>query len=244
MVKKIDIIITMGGLGARFRKMGYKVPKYMIEAKGKTLFEWSLMSLEGYARDAEQYIFIAMRDEKEDVEAFIECQCKKLGLKNYHVILLDYLTDGQATTASLAEKYWNPDNSLLIYNIDTYVEPGEMNSAELKGDGFIPCFQAEGDHWSFVRLDDKGKVAEIKEKKRISNYCTLGAYFFKSCQLYKDLYNEYYGKTQELVNGEKYVAPLYDYLLSKGGEIYISDIAPEKVHVLGTPEELQSFLCK
>ena len=40
---------------------------------------------------------------------------------------------------------------------------------------------------------------------------------------------------------EKYVAPLYDFLLSKGGEIYISDIDPDKVHVLGTPEELHEF---
>lgn len=49
---KIDVVITMGGLGARFRKMGCQVPKYMIEAKGKTLFEWSMISLEGYAAEA------------------------------------------------------------------------------------------------------------------------------------------------------------------------------------------------
>ena len=241
-MNKIDIVITMGGLGSRFRKMGYTVPKYMIEAKGKTLFEWSLISLEGYKADVDKYVFIAMKDEKADVETFIKEQCEKLGIEKYHVIILDYLTDGQATTAMMAEKFWNPDHALLIYNIDTYVEAGEMNSAELHGDGFIPCFQAEGDHWSFVRLDDAGKVVEIKEKQRISNYCTLGAYYFKTCALYKQLYDEYYSQTRELVNGEKYVAPLYDYLLSKKGEIYISDINPERVHVLGTPEELQAFL--
>ena len=143
----------------------------------------------------------------------------------------------------LAAKYWDREHALLIYNIDTYVEAGEMNSGELKGDGFIPCFRAEGDHWSFVRLDDEGRVAEIKEKKRISDHCTLGAYYFKTCGLYEDLYNEYYRDSErELVNGEKYVAPLYDHLLSKGGEIYISDISPDKVHVLGTPEELKVFL--
>jgi len=183
-----------------------------------------------------------MADEENDVKGFIDKKCQELGIENYHVIILDYLTDGQATTAMKAAEFWKRENALLIYNIDTYVEAGEMNSAELKGDGFIPCFQAEGDHWSFVRLDDSGKVVEIKEKQRISNYCTLGAYYFKTCGLYEDLYNEYYSKTRELVNGEKYVAPLYDYLLSKGGEIYISDIAPERVHVLGTPEELQAFL--
>lgn len=242
MKEKIDIVITMGGLGSRFRKMGYTVPKYMIEAKGKTLFEWSMISLEGYRQQADRYIFIAMKDESCDVEGFIKEQCEKLGFERFDVIILDYLTDGQATTATLASKYWNPEHALLIYNIDTYVEAGCMNAGELKGDGFIPCFQAPGDHWSFVRLDDEGKVVEIKEKKRISNYCTLGAYYFKTCKLYMDLYNEYYSSNQELVNGEKYVAPLYDYLLTKGGSIYISDISPERVHVLGTPEELEVFI--
>lgn len=240
--QKIDIVITMGGLGSRFRKAGYTVPKYMIEAKGKTLFEWSLISLNGYKEQTDTYIFIAMKDDTCDVETFIDSKCQALGINKYKIILLDYLTDGQASTAMLAEKYWNPMHSLLIYNIDTYVEAGEMNSSELRGDGFIPCFQAPGDHWSFVRLDDNGKVAEIKEKQRISKYCTLGAYYFKSCALYKSLYEEYYNQTQELVNGEKYVAPLYDYLLKKNGKIYISDIDPERVHVLGTPEELETFL--
>lgn len=238
----IDIVITMGGLGSRFRKMGYTVPKYMIEAKGKTLFEWSMISLEGYRDRADRYIFIAMKDAEQDVEAFIRAKCAGLGLEKYDVILLDYLTDGQATTAMKAAGLWNEDHALLIYNIDTYVEAGEMNSRELKGDGFIPCFQGEGDHWSFVRLDETGKAVEIREKKRISRYCTLGAYYFRTCRLYRELYEEYYGQTRELVNGEKYVAPLYDYLLSKGGEIYISDIDPARVHVLGTPEELLAFL--
>lgn len=242
MENKIDVVITMGGLGSRFRKAGYKVPKYMIEAKGKTLFEWSMISLEGYKKDVAQYIFIAMKDEDLDIESFVRRKCKELGINDYHLILLDYLTDGQATTATLAEKYWNSEHALLIYNIDTYVEPGQMNSKELRGDGFIPCFKAEGDHWSFVRLDEQGRVVEIKEKQRISDHCTLGAYYFKSCGLYKQLYDEYYREEKNLVKGEKYVAPLYDYLLSKGGEIYISDIAPETVHVLGTPEELEYFL--
>ena len=242
MKNKIDVVITMGGLGSRFRKAGYTVPKYMIEAKGKTLFEWSMISLDGYKKDVNQYIFIAMKEEGIDMEGFIKEKCQELEIDNYHLILLDYLTDGQATTATLAEKYWNKEHALLIYNIDTYVEPGQMNSEELKGDGFIPCFKAEGDHWSFVRLDEQERVVEIKEKQRISDHCTLGAYYFKTCGLYKKLYDEYYSEEKNLVKGEKYVAPLYDYLLSKGGEIYISDIAPERVHVLGTPEELECFL--
>lgn len=241
-MKNIDVVITMGGLGERFKKAGYTLPKYMIEAKGKTLFEWSMISLEGFRSHVAQYIFIVREEENQQVEQFIMDSCKKLGLKNYKIILLNYLTDGQATTAMLARKYWTPKDALLIYNIDTYVEAGEMNASDLRGDGFIPCFKAEGDHWSFVRLNETGQVVEIQEKKRISDNCTLGAYYFRTCGLYERLYAEYYSQDKHAVNGEKYVAPLYNYLLDQGGKIYVSDIAPEKVHVLGTPEELQTFL--
>lgn len=241
-MNKLDIVITMGGVGSRFKKAGFKIPKYMIEAKGKTLFEWSLISLNGYRDIADKYIFIVMQDEWVNVDDFIEQKCRESGIENYQVIVIDYLTDGQATTAMLAKQYWDKENSLLIYNIDTYVEAGEMNSAELKGDGFIPCFYAEGDHWSFVRTDENGKAVEIKEKKRISDNCTLGAYYFKTCGLFEELYEKYYSKDENLVNGEKYVAPLYNCLLKQGGEIYISNIDPQKVHVLGTPEELKVFL--
>lgn len=36
MNEKLDIVVTMGGLGSRFRDAGYTVPKYMIEVRGKT----------------------------------------------------------------------------------------------------------------------------------------------------------------------------------------------------------------
>ena len=47
----MTVIITMAGLGSRFRKAGYNCPKYMIEAKGKTLFDWSMDSLIGYNKN-------------------------------------------------------------------------------------------------------------------------------------------------------------------------------------------------
>lgn len=54
--KKMNMIITMEGLGIRFRRAGYKMPKYMIEARGKTLFEWSMDSLPGYNGHVSKYV--------------------------------------------------------------------------------------------------------------------------------------------------------------------------------------------
>lgn len=235
----MTIVITMAGLGSRFRKAGYTVPKYMIEAHGKTLFEWSMESLAGFELKENTCIFIVRKED--DSSEFIRNKCADMGISDVKIIEIDYLTDGQATTAMLGAGEWNKEDSLMIYNIDTYVEAGEMNVSQITGDGFIPCFHADGDHWSFAKLDEAGKVVEVREKVRISDNCTLGAYYFKTCGLYEQLYNEYYTSDEKLEKGEKYVAPLYNYLIGKGGDVRISIVDYDKVHVLGTPEELDYF---
>lgn len=236
----MTIVITMAGLGSRFKKAGFNVPKYMILAHGKTLFEWSMESLADFANKDNEYIFIVRKED--NASEFIQSTCKSMNIKQVNVVEIDYLTDGQATTAMLGAKHWDKESSLMIYNIDTYVEAGQMQESQIEGDGFIPCFHASGDHWSFVKLDENGKAVEVREKQRISDNCTLGAYYFKTCGLYEELYQEYYTSDEKLEKGEKYVAPLYNYLIEKGGDVRISIVDYDKVHVLGTPEELKIFL--
>lgn len=238
----MQVVITMAGLGSRFKKAGYNEPKYEIKSFGKSLFAWSMESLKGYLDKNNDYYFIVRKED--DASEFIRNEWEREygeENKNTHVIELDHMTDGQATTAMLASKYWKKEDSLLIYNIDTFVEAYEMKAEDIKGDGFIPCFKAEGDHWSFVSLDENGRAIEVREKQRISDNCTLGAYYFASCKLYEEMYEEYYSQDANMEAGEKYVAPLYNYMISKGMEVYICLVDPKKVHVLGTPEELDVF---
>jgi dTDP-glucose pyrophosphorylase len=235
----MNIVITMAGLGTRFKEAGYAVPKYRIEAQGRTLFEWSMISLAGFYSKENRYIFVVR---KEDGSAdFIREMCAKLGFENHFVIGIDAMTDGQATTAMLAAGLWDKNMPLLVYNIDTFVKPGAMNREELKGDGFIPCFPGKGDHWSFVKLNADGRAVEVREKERISGYCTLGAYYFKTAALYEKLYREFFALPKSLEKGERYIAPMYNYLIQKGGEVYISVVRERDVFVLGTPAELEFF---
>ena len=237
----MQTVITMAGLGTRFKKAGYAVPKYEIPVHGRTLFAWSMESLKGFDGPDNDYYFIVRR--ADDAASFIKGEWERLGgdRDRIRVIELDEMTDGQATTAMLAAPYWKKEDSLLIYNIDTYVEAGCMKSADIEGDGFIPCFNAPGDHWSFVALDDKGDAISVREKDRISDNCTLGAYYFKTCALYERMYKEYYGSGANMEKGEKYVAPLYNHMISQGMKVRISLVDAKCVHVLGTPEELEVF---
>lgn len=235
----MNIVITMAGMGSRFKKAGYNMPKYMIEVRGKTLFHWSMISLKDFYYSS-KFIFISRKEDKS--RSFIESECRNMGIANYDICEIDEMTDGQATTALMAEEYWNPKAPVLIYNIDTYVEEGELLESDIRGDGFIPCFVEEGDHWSFVKLDIYGdRAVEVREKERISKNCTLGAYYFKSGDLYRETYEEYYSDYRNLEKGEKYIAPMYNQMIKKGYNVHITTVDRNKVHALGTPEELERF---
>lgn len=231
----MNIVITMGGQGKRFKEAGYKDHKYRIEVKGKTLFEWSMHSLKEFF--TEYFIFVVKKEDK--ASDFIKKKCIDLGIKNFKIVEIEYLTKGQAETVIKAEPYWNEKEELLIYNIDTYIEGNQIKRSGLNGDGCIPCFKAEGYHWSFVKVDKKNKAILVKEKERISDNCSIGLYYFKSCCMYKEAYCNYYSENNNYK--EEYIAPIYNYLIKRGKNIFINIIDKKYIHVLGTPEELREF---
>ena len=239
--RDMAVVVTMAGFGTRFRDAGYDVPKYEIEARGKTLFEWSMESLADYLPRASRLVFAVRKDDR--AGDFIRRKCKALGFSEERIQLLelDEPTDGQATTCYLATELCEGFESLMVYNIDTYVERGGLLCEDLSGDGCVPCFHAAGDHWSFVRLGEDGNAVEVREKERVSDNCSIGAYWFRSVGLYRDAYESYYSDEANLVRGEKYIAPLYNWLIGRGYRVTVEDVPAGKVHVLGTPDELRAF---
>ncbi len=231
----MNIIITMAGEGRRFKEIGITKPKHMIEAKGKTLFEWAMLSLTNFCD--ESFIFITRKNH--NALLFVREKCRFLGIKNILIKEIDGLTKGQAETALAAEEMIrDPKDSIIIYNIDTYVEPKQLNPAHIKGDGWVPAFGVEGDRWSFVKINENQQVIDVTEKVRISPYGAIGLYYFSSFNLYKRLYNEYPFKDSE----ERYIAPIYRFMIHDPTLAIYSHILDEKaVHVLGTPEDVQQF---
>ncbi len=232
-------IITMAGLGSRFRKAGYNVPKFMIEAKEKTLFEWSIESLDSFKENS-KYIFIVRKED--NAEEFIKEKCNKMNIKNYEIINLDHLTSGQAETAKIAIDKCNLEDEVMVYNIDTYINPEYFKRSDIQGDGCIPCFNAPGEHWSFVKLDENGKAVDVREKVKISDNATVGAYYFKTAKEYIRVYEDYYSKGENLEKGERYIAPMYNQLIKENKDVRIITIPYEEVKCLGTPEELEIFI--
>lgn len=238
----LNVVITMAGRGSRFKDAGYKTPKYEIMAHQRSLFEWSMLSLKNFLTPDSRGIFVCL--EENTSSDFVLHQAKVLGLTDVHIIELKELTDGQATSAYLSRELWNPKWPLLIYNIDTYVKPHALKPADIRpgSDGWIPCVQVPGEHWSFVKLGDDGWAIDLAEKQRISDNASIGLYWFSCASRYVELYERFFSDSSNLVRGEKYIAPLYRQLLAEGGKVSLSDLHLSDVHVLGTPAELDQFL--
>jgi dTDP-glucose pyrophosphorylase len=237
-----NIVITMAGRGSRFYEAGYTVPKYEIMAHGKSLFEWSMLSLRHFLTPDTRVIFVCLAEN--DSSAYVRERSAVLGLRDVHVVEVSELTDGQATSAYLSRALWRPDEPLLIYNIDTYVHPDALQTGAIRdgSDGWVPCFQIPGDHWSFVKLGGDNWAVDLAEKRRISEFASIGLYWFARAGDYAQAYEQFFAQENNLVRGERYIAPLYRHLIADGGKISISDLAVEDVHVLGTPAELNRFL--
>jgi dTDP-glucose pyrophosphorylase len=240
MSHRTTAVITMAGLGLRFRTAGYDVPKFEIVVRGRSLFAWSMESLRSFIDDGASFIFIARR--ADDATAFIRRETSSLGIQHHTVIEIDASTDGQATTALLAEPaVHHADAPVLVYNIDTHVDPRFLPADRARGAGWIPCFPGKGSAWSFARADETGQVREVREKVRISEHATVGLYWFSSFRLYRETYARHYDGAMQAEAGERYIAPLYNDLISRNLPVYLHDIPESAVIPLGTPAEVDRF---
>tara|TARA_B110000211_G_C14090563_1_gene558798 strand:- start:2577 stop:3323 length:747 start_codon:yes stop_codon:yes gene_type:complete len=235
------VAITMAGMGSRFTQAGYNLPKYEITALGRPLFDWSMLSLDAFRVAGWQFCFAVRAGV--GAPAFIRDRAAVLDLKVADILTLDGATDGQATTARMLAEKAPQDAPFAIYNIDTFVAPGAMvPPVPTQCAGWIPCFPAPGEGWSFARTDLTGRVVELREKKRISDHATIGLYWFDRADRYLDAYHAYFSVAGREEKGERYVAPLYNQLISEGANVQISDIALSQVGMLGTPDQVADFV--
>lgn len=235
------VAITMAGLGSRFAAEGHACPKYEIEALGRPLFDWSMLSLTAF-RDAGWRFRFAARAGL-GAPDYLRARCAVLGIAVDHVLELEGLTDGQATTALMLAEDAPAELPFAVYNIDTFVTPGAMAPPD-PGDcaGWIPCFPAPGEGWSFARTDTAGRVVELREKQRISDHATVGLYWFDSAARYIAAYHDHFARPDGAEKGERYIAPIYNRLIEAGEVVRITDLTLANVGMLGTPAQVRAFV--
>ncbi len=238
---KINIVIPMAGLGSRFAKEGYSKPKPFIDVLGKPMIE---RVMENLSIPNATYILIAR---KEHIE--LQAETIKVLKKKFDIIVesIDKVTEGAVCTVLHTRKYINNETPLLLANCDQIVDTDIQSYIEdcfiKKADGSILTFiDAERNpKWSFAKVDDNNWVTEVKEKEAISEFATVGLYFFSKGKYCVDYALDMIVRN-ERVNNEFYTCPVYNYALADGKKIthYLMDF--NKMYGIGTPDDLNKFL--
>jgi len=236
----------MAGLSSRFTNAGYTVPKYQLELHDATVFEYAVIGFNRYFAD---HNFIFVYRGGNEVANFISDKCLAMGIPeaNLRLVQLTEVTSGQAETVQLAIKgaEISGNETIVIFNIDTFqadfVLPEFCINEEI--DGYLEVFIAEGEHWSFVEPGSGNSVIRVTEKERISELCSSGLYYFRrSDDFCKTFRKTLETKAQDLQGGERYVAPLYNDLVSRGLDIRFHLISANDLTFCGTPSEFKNVV--
>jgi len=231
----------MAGRGSRFSEAGYLNPKPLIDIAGKTMIEIVIKNLQ--PDTDHRFIFICQKEhlEKYELEKEFSRSCN-----DYVVIGIDGITEGAACTVLKAKKYINSEDQLMIANCDQWIDEDinrYLQEQPLESGGLVMTMKANDPKWSFVSYNHDKIITRIVEKEVISDEATVGIYNFSSGEDFV-LCAEEMIAANDRVNGEFYVAPVYNYLIRKGYKVRFYNIGEERsgMYGLGIPADLDYFL--
>ena len=232
--KKFNLLLPIAGAARRFSEVGYTMPKPLIMANNKHIIDWAMSSIK---LDDCNIIFV-VRAEHVYNFSIDEILRDKFG-NDIEIVVLDHMTRGSVETCLEAKKHIENDTPLIIYTPDVYFQ-NQLNPEDIDSslDGFILTFKANSPAHSYVKLDEQGYATKTAEKEVISQDAAVGVYYFKTGDMFVK-YAERLIHNDIKVKNEFYLCPMYNLMIKDN--LKIKTKSTEKMHVLGTPAELEFF---
>ena len=237
----LNIVIPIAGNGSRFLNAGYNNPKPFIEFHNKFM---AIHVAENIGISGAKYIFICQNSHLTNFGALFIEQLKKTHIKDFDIIPLHETTEGAACTILKVKELINNNDELLIVNGDQLLPFEEIQKSvhffeKKEAHAGIMCFFNQDRKWSYVTINNLRMITKIEEKNPISDHATCGIYYLKHGKLFVDAVEKMIANNDR-TNGEFYVAPALNYLISEN-RIIIPYFVNEMTG-LGTPEDLEYFL--
>lgn len=238
----LNIVIPMAGAGSRFARAGYAQPKPLVSVLGRPMIQVVIDNLRPGCRH--RFVFVCQRQHLAEYRLQPRLQAWAPGCR---VVPIDGLTEGAACTVLAARDLIDSADPLMIANSDQFIATdidAYLAAAAAPGvDGLIMCMTADDPKWSFVGRDAGGRVSRVVEKTVISDEATVGIYNFRHGADFVRAADAMIAADRR-VNGEFYVAPVYNELIAAGRRIETFGVGGvgQGMFGLGTPEDLDAFV--
>lgn len=238
----MNILIPMAGEGSRFKINGYELPKPLIDVEGKPMIQKAIETLGING----QFIYVIREYEDNNLNNKLHETLNRI-TPDCMIFVTPKKTNGSAETCLIAQNFIDDEEPLIIANCDQLMEWNGANFIKfIKNndyDGVVVTYESNDPKNSFAKLDENGFITEIAEKKPISNVALIGLHYWKHGKDFVQSANDM--KTYEQDNtGEYYVAPTYNYLISKGKKIVNFHLNKGEYIPVGTPDDLNLYLGK
>ena len=241
----INIVLPLAGRGSRFAEAGYEKPKPLIDVNGEPMIKRVIENIKPKQRDFN-----------------LTCICLKehlcdelVDVLEGNIVVLNEMTEGAAQTVLSAQGFFDDVLPLVIPScdqlVDIDIDDFYNHAIEKQATGCLMTFNGNSPAYSYCKTEENGYVTQTREKEVISNHANVGIYYFQNGTDFIDCARLMIDANIRSKN-EFYLAPVYNFLIDyyemfNVDNIYAShvltyDIAPEKVHLIGTPEDLEKYL--
>jgi NDP-sugar pyrophosphorylase family protein len=243
----MQIIIPMSGFGERFRKVGYTLPKPLINIDGKPIIQYVVEMFPG----EDDITFICNRDHLNEPEYRLQeileeiaPECKIISISPHklgpvHAVLeaIDGIDLDKPTIVNYADFTCDWD----YFDFCNTVEQTQC-------DGAIPCYRGFHPHtlWSnyYAYVQEKDMRAwNIQEKQPFTDspreeFASSGTYYFRNARVMQ-YYFERCVAEKLTVGGEYYVSMVYKPMMQDDLNIQVYEL--EHFMQWGTPTDLEEF---
>jgi len=234
--KPHSTIFLAAGLGSRFSRSGYTVPKPSLSLSGRPAWTQVLRSVQGTG----QTVTVCL------VDAISTEEAKKWG----DVVEVGVATSGQATSAQIGlNRLLDVSHPVTVASCDAlfpadYRLPKGQSIPKISTWVCRPGSKARSnpEQFAWVSVNEQGQVLDFAMKQGPTGdgvwFVVSGTFTFRSGEIAKSYITE---MTEEklLTNGEFYLDNAIAIALSRGDEVK-ADIREDFIGI-GTPEEYESF---
>lgn len=230
------ILIPLGGLGTRFKKLGYKLPKPLINVMGKPIIFWLLDNLNLNNID---YVVIPYNSEI-DKYRFSHLLKKNYPNINFIFVKLKDNTRGAAETIYVAlQQLLIDDMPVLCLDGDNFYIEDIVSKWE--GHNCIYLFEDNSDTeaYSYAKIHNN-KIVDVVEKKKISDFASTGGYGFDSWHKLRD-YCKKIIDNNIMQKNEFYTSTVIREMLKDNYEFNPKYVTNNKYICLGTPFHVRIF---
>lgn len=240
----MNILIPMAGAGSRFKKEGFKTSKPLILVNQKPM----VVEATNYLPKGKRQIYICRKEHLKDDN--IDVEIAKYYPKS-KFIMIDYLTEGQASTCLLAKKEINNNEELIIGACDNGMiwEEEKFLREKKQADCLVWTFRNNvavknnPEAYGWIEINDRNEVKRTSVKVPISNnpisdHAIVGTFWFRKGKYFVDAAEKMISKNRR-INNEFYVDECINDLIELGMKVKVFEV--DKYICWGTPNDLRTY---